>query len=68
MLFGVVHIAFRSAGSVTRTLTCRKRLSSSVGGGGRLATLAQEGLFSVFEGVGVAIAVEEALPSFRTAL
>ena len=68
VLFAVAHSAFRSVWFVTRTFTCRKRLSSLVGGGGRLATLAHEGLLGVFEGVGVVIAVEEALPSFRTAL
>ena len=67
-LFAIVHIAFRSIGSITRTFTYRKVLSSLVGGGGRLATLAYEGLFGVFEGMGVAIAIEEALPSFRTTL
>jgi hypothetical protein len=67
-LFAIVHIAFRSIGSITCTFTCRKRLSSSVGGGGRLATLAHEGLFEVVEAVGVVIAIEDAFPSFRTAL
>jgi hypothetical protein len=68
MLFAVVYIAFRFVRSVTCTLVCCKRLSSLVGGRGKLATLAQEGLFSVFKGVGVAIVVEEALLSFQTAL
>jgi hypothetical protein len=68
VLFAVVYIVFCSAGSVTCTLTCHKRLLSSVGSGGRLATLAQESLFSVFERVEVAIAVEEVLHSFQTAL
>jgi hypothetical protein len=68
VLFIVVYIAFRSIGSITHTLTYCKRLSSSVGSGGRLATLAHEGLFEVFEGVAVVIAIEEALPSFRIAL
>jgi hypothetical protein len=68
VLFAVVYSAFCSAGSVTYTLICCKRLLSSVGGRGRLATLAYESLFGVFERVGVAIAVEEVFPSFCTAL
>jgi len=67
-LFTVVYSAFRSIWFVTRTFTYRRRLSSSVSSGGRLATLAHEGLLNVFEGIGVVIAIEEALPSFRTAL
>ena len=63
-LFAVVYIAFCSAGFITYTLTCRKRLLSLVSSKGRLATLAQEGLFGVFKGVRVIIAVEETLLSF----
>jgi hypothetical protein len=61
-------VLFALCGFITYTFTCRKRLSSSVGSRGRLATLARNGIFSVFEGAVVVIAVEEALPSFQTAL
>jgi hypothetical protein len=66
--FALVQTCLRSAGSATRTLTCRSVASSSVGRGGPLAIAAYVGLFEVVEVVGGVVAVEEALPSFRTAL
>ena len=64
--FAVVQIFLRSTGSVTRTFICRSVASSSVGGGGRLASLcAHVGLFEVAEVVGGGVvAAEETLPSF----
>jgi hypothetical protein len=67
-LFAIVYIAFRSIGSITYTFTYCKRLLSLVGSRGRLAILAHKGLFEVVEAVGVVIAIEDAFPSFRTAL
>lgn len=66
--FAVVQISLRSIGSATRTLTCRRVASSSVGGRWLAILTAHVGLFEVVEFVGGVVAVEEALPSLRTAL